>query len=231
MVILGLDTSGEYASCALCSENKIIGETSLAARRTHSQIILPMAKKLLEEAELTLEQIDRFAVVNGPGSYTGLRIGIAAVKGICFALGKECTGVSALEALAYGVAAGIPGEMLIFSVNHARQDLVYCGVFRTVGGVVSRERQDCIRPVRQVAEEIVRCGLQVCITGNYTDEVTALCRGFCGDNWFAAPVMQRTPRAAAVCFAAADREPCSAEELAPAYLQITKAEKDLADGG
>ena len=104
MNLLGIDTSGNIASVAVCNENTVIAQTTVMTRLTHSQIILPLCKDVLEKAEMTLDDIDRIAVAVGPGSYTGLRIGISAVKGMCFGAEKECVGISTLEGLAFNMS-------------------------------------------------------------------------------------------------------------------------------
>ena len=83
MLILGIDTSGLTAACALWQDGEILSEVSFKAKKTHSQVILPLVKKMLLDADKTLSDVDVFAAVKGPGSYTGLRIGIAAVQGLC----------------------------------------------------------------------------------------------------------------------------------------------------
>lgn len=122
LLVIGIDTSGKTASCALCTEDAVLAQNTFVTKLTHSQVILPMVKKMLEDSGKKLEEIDGFAAVSGPGSYTGLRIGISAVKGICFALDKPCAGVSALESLAYNFSGT---DTVICSVMHARQNLVY----------------------------------------------------------------------------------------------------------
>ena len=89
MKILAIDTSSQSASCALTQEGKLLGEFYENVKLTHSQTILPMVQELLKTVRVPLEQVDLFAATGGPGSFTGLRIGLAAVKGMAHALGKE----------------------------------------------------------------------------------------------------------------------------------------------
>ena len=84
LTVLGIDTSGKTASCAILRDGVLLGETTLYTKLTHSQVTLPLVQKLIDDCGLTLDDIDLVAVSDGPGSYTGLRIGISAVKGICF---------------------------------------------------------------------------------------------------------------------------------------------------
>ncbi|MEG0615190.1 MAG: tRNA (adenosine(37)-N6)-threonylcarbamoyltransferase complex dimerization subunit type 1 TsaB [Oscillospiraceae bacterium] len=82
MKILGIDTSGKTASVAVCSEDCVLAETSVVTKLTHSQVILPLCKEMLKNAGVSLDEIGAIAVADGPGSYTGLRIGISGVKAL-----------------------------------------------------------------------------------------------------------------------------------------------------
>ena len=100
MNILGMDTSSVNACVAVMNDEKILGEYTVSHDRTHSQIIMPMLDDMLKCCGLTIEDIDVFAVATGPGSFTGLRIGISTVKTFAQVLGKPVVGISSLESLA-----------------------------------------------------------------------------------------------------------------------------------
>ena len=125
-VILGLDTSAKAASAAICRDGKIIAQTQLNTRLTHSQTALPMVQSLLDCAKMTLDDIDCLAVSAGPGSFTGIRIGISAVKAISFTLDKPCIGASTLESLARNMT-GTSG--IVCPVMDARCKQVYTAMF------------------------------------------------------------------------------------------------------
>ena len=110
MQIFSMDTSSAAASCALLEDDRPIAQFYTDARLTHSQTIMPMAQALLECSHKSVQDIDLFAVSVGPGSFTGLRIGVAAVKGMAQVLQKPCVPVSALEGLAFNLydRAGMP---------------------------------------------------------------------------------------------------------------------------
>ena len=128
MRILGLDTSGKTASVAIMDTEKqvLLGEHTVYTNRTHSQVIMPMCKNLLNDCNLTLKEIDCLAVAVGPGSYTGLRIGIAAVQGMAMVNNTPCVGVSTLEAL----AARYDTFAYTLAIMHARADLFYYEIYR-----------------------------------------------------------------------------------------------------
>ncbi|MEI3062120.1 MAG: tRNA (adenosine(37)-N6)-threonylcarbamoyltransferase complex dimerization subunit type 1 TsaB [Oscillospiraceae bacterium] len=107
MLILAFESSAKAASVALCRDGHLVSQYSQCSGLTHSRTLLPMAEDMLKNAELTIGDIDAFAVAHGPGSFTGIRIGVSTVKGLAWASDKPCVGVSTLEAMAWhGVSAG-----------------------------------------------------------------------------------------------------------------------------
>ena len=101
MNILAVDTSATSASVCVALENKIIGEFSINTSLTHSQTLVPMIEQVIEKTGVSMDSIDAIAVNAGPGSFTGVRIGVAAVKGIAFSRNIKCVSVSTLESMAY----------------------------------------------------------------------------------------------------------------------------------
>ncbi len=107
MLMLAFESSARPASVALVKDGRLISQYSQCSALTHSRTLLPMAEDLLKNAELSIADVDLFAVAHGPGSFTGVRIGVSTVKGLAWASNKPCVGVSTLEAMAWhGVAAG-----------------------------------------------------------------------------------------------------------------------------
>lgn len=146
--ILAIDTSGKVASVAVTDGEKLLWEKSVYTKLTHSQVILPMVKQALEETGLTYADLDCAAIAKGPGSYTGLRIGVAAVKGMCFGCESlKSAGVSTLLSLAYNC---IDFEGRIISVMRARPKIVYAGEFQCKNGVVTRISADRVCPEEEV---------------------------------------------------------------------------------
>ncbi len=221
MLILGIDTSGKTASVALCSEDTVIAQTSVLTKLTHSQVIMPVCSRVLECADVALEDVDAIICAKGPGSYTGLRIGVAAVKGMTFALDKKCCGISTLESLAYNFK-GI--KTAVCAVMHARLNLVYAAVFESDGVCVKRITEDAVISVEQLNEIIGAIGLDVMITGDYAKEY---CDNSKVENILLAPPHLRLQLASSLCFAAFEKDFTSPDDLNAEYLQITKAEKDL----
>lgn len=135
MRYLGMDTSGSVAAVALydTEQDLFLSQQSLYTKKTHSQVILPLVERTLQDCGLTAADLDGIAVAVGPGSYTGLRIGVAAVKAMTFALQLPCFGISTLEALAYQAATA---NGLCSAVMKARQNLVYAGLYQNQNGTL-----------------------------------------------------------------------------------------------
>ena len=224
MRILGIDTSGKVASVALTDGDRLICEKALYTKLTHSQIILPMVKEVLADSSMDFRGVDCIAVANGPGSYTGLRIGIAAVKGICLGASDiKCGGISTLEALAYN-CSGFCGR--IISVMKARPEIVYAGEFSSDGKKIERLYGDRVCPEAEVFGNL-DTSEKIMLVGDYAAEIKE--KYFADDkNVLCASAAQRLQRASSLCMALAENpeyivEP---ESLEVAYLQATKAEKD-----
>lgn len=222
MLILGIDTSGKTASVAVCDENAVIAQTTFLTNLTHSQVILPLVERLLKDANYTLSDIDGFAVANGPGSYTGLRIGISAVKAMCFTLNKKCIGISTLESLAYN-CIGTKG--IIISLMRARPDIAYFAIFKSDGETLIRLQEDSISNIADIKSSIDFSEDNIILVGDYADE--------CYKKYFmeytnvkVAPLHLKNQLASSLCLLAHKKELYLPDKLNASYLQITKAEKD-----
>lgn len=135
MKILAVDTSAVCASAAITENEKIISLCTADAGLTHSRTLMPMISSALDNSETELSSVDVFAVAAGPGSFTGIRIGIAAVKGLCDSTEKKCVPVSTLEALAYNL---LGQDVIACCVMDARCKQVYTALFDIEGEKVAR---------------------------------------------------------------------------------------------
>ena len=171
MIILALDSSGSSASAAVTDGERMLSSFSVSSAVKHSATLLPMAEKALECAGLGFPDVEMFAVNTGPGSFTGVRIGVSLVKGLAFGTGKPVVSVSSVEALACGLA-GFEG--VACPVMDARRDQFYNAIFKdgvrltpdrliTASALGSElEAFDC--PVRfcgdgyKTARELIKCG-------------------------------------------------------------------------
>ncbi len=222
LLILGIDTSGRIASCAVCDEDRVISQSTIYTELTHSQVILPVCQKVLEDAGVSLQDIDGIAVANGPGSYTGLRIGISAVKAMCFALDKKCAGISTLESLAYNMV-GSKGTIL--AVMRARADLLYTAAFKSDGRSLTRLWEDMIISESALAEKIAEIK-DVILVGDAAKELSEMEEYPVFNEAILAPTHNRLQLASSLCYVAMNNGFTTPDTLDAAYLQITKAEKD-----
>ena len=129
MKLLVIDTSGPVCGTAVMDGEKVLSEYTAQNRNTHSASLMPMVERSLDSAGVALKELDALAAVTGPGSFTGVRIGVATVKALAHGSGKPCIGVNALEALARGAAGALwPG--LVCPIQDARAGQVYGAAFR-----------------------------------------------------------------------------------------------------
>lgn len=126
MKILALDSTANTSTVAVLENDKLLSVYTANIKNTHSETLLPMVKSVLETLRLTVDDVDAFAVSEGPGSFTGVRIGVATVKGLAFGRGKKCVGVSTIEALARNLD-GFSG--IVCPIMNARRGQVYTGAF------------------------------------------------------------------------------------------------------
>ena len=147
MLILALESSALTASVAICDGDRLLGEYTVNNGNTHSETLLPMTEALLRDLRLSVSDIDLFAVSAGPGSFTGIRIGVSTLKGLAFGSKKPCIGVSTLEAMAYNLY--IPNG-LICPVMNARRKQVYTALFRESNGRMERLMPDSAISVEEL---------------------------------------------------------------------------------
>lgn len=147
MKILALESSACAASAAITEDGKLLGEAFLNTGLTHSQTLLPLVQGLFKNANLALEEIDAFAVTNGPGSFTGVRIGVAALKGLAFPYEKPCIPLSTLEVIAFGQTGG---DCTVCAAMDARCMQVYTALFSCHAGTLERLTEDSAMKIAEL---------------------------------------------------------------------------------
>lgn len=163
MKILALESSAVAASACLCEDEFLVAQSYENSGLTHSRTLLPMAEELLKNCGVKLAEVDVIAVAAGPGSFTGLRIGVSAAKGLAWALDKPCAKVSSLEAMAWNVSA-LPGA--ICPVMDARRSQVYNALFSSDGERVSRLTPDRAIGLNELAAELKAAGQTQILVGD-----------------------------------------------------------------
>ena len=232
-IVLGVDTSGKTASLAIADKDRILANTTVITELTHSQVLLPILKRLLIDANLTLADIDAIAVANGPGSYTGLRIGISAVKGLCFKDNKKCAGISTLKSLAMNVCSGERHEKIVFSVMRARPNVSYFGAYKIYGEKIESICDDTVCSNDEILKYRQDNAFEsIILVGDNAKEIKD---GLFKDDESVvlAPIGKRLQNASSLCIIALNDESLfdDASKLNASYLQITKAEKDRRRAG
>lgn len=222
MLILAFESTAKAASCALVRDGRLVSQYSQCSGLTHSRTLLPMGEDMLRNAELTFKDADLIAVAHGPGSFTGVRIGVSMVKGLAWAADKPCVGVSTLEAMAWhGLAAG----GLVCPVMDARRSQVYNALFRIVDGKPQRLTEDRPIALEELAAELQRYNERVFLVGDGAElSFRALTQA--GIPCSLAPENLRMQSAWGVAMAAMDKKPGTADELLPVYLRLSQAERE-----
>mgnify|MGYP000432559931 CR=1 FL=1 len=219
MLILGMDTSGKTAAAAVYDTEE---DRILAAQTVYTkQIMLPLCQRVLGDVQLRLADLDCLAVAVGPGSYTGLRIGIAATKAMAYALQLPCAGISTLKGLAYQ-AQGFCGS--ICAVMQARQTLVYGGLYRSgADGALEAVVPDQLLEREELAALLQAQQQPVLLVG---DAAAAFQTAFPELPLQLAPAPVRLQNGCGICLAARYETGITPDQLEAAYLQPVKAEKD-----
>lgn len=227
--ILAIDTSAKPVSCAVVQGGRVIGSFYSNTGLTHSQTLMVMLENVLHISGLTVDQLDALAVNAGPGSFTGVRIGVSAVKGLAFTHKKPCISISTLESMAENVAA--PCDAVICGAMDARCQQVYTALFeKSEAGETVRLSEDAAVSIADLAEQLKKIKRPIILVGDGA-EVCYNALKESVPNLVIAPPAVRYQNAAATAVVAHRRlemgETVSAEELLPVYLRLPQAEREL----
>jgi tRNA threonylcarbamoyladenosine biosynthesis protein TsaB len=229
MKILSLECSATPASVAIIENGKLVASSFVNVRLTHSQTLMPMVENTLKSAMLSITDIDGFSISNGPGSFTGVRIGISAVKGLAAPKNTPCVAVSTLRAMAQNF---IDTNCYVCAVMDARCNQVYNALFDITDGKITRLCEDralmCDELVKEL-ETLSENGKDIIITGDGTDIFFPLAQNV--QNVKKSQPRNRYQNAVGVGLVAlSDFEngnTVSSEELLPLYLRLPQAEREL----
>lgn len=223
MKILALETSAKSVSAAVVEDGAVRASCFSCTGLTHSRTLMPMVEAMLKNAELSLDDMDAVAVAAGPGSFTGLRIGVSAAKGLAWAADKPCIGVSTLEAMAQNLAHT---DALLICAMDARRNQVYNALFEAKGGTLTRLTDDRAIAVGELAGELRGETRRMIVLG----DGAVLChdglRAAGIINCALAPEALRWQNAVGVGLAAQGAPLVSAQQLTPVYLRMSQAERE-----
>ena len=228
MLTLAFETSAKAASVALMDGHKLLGESYQNTGLTHSQTLMVMAEDLIKTCGHIPQDIQAVAVAAGPGSFTGIRIGVAAAKGLAWGAQLPCYGVSTLEAMARTLGVH---EGYVLPVMDARRNQVYNAVFLAESGNLTRMEEDRAISLADLAKEIKILQKPIFLVG----DGSVLCYNTLSEevpNLILPPEHRMHQRACGVGLVAADMItaglPSNGAELTPNYLRLSQAERERA---
>lgn len=224
MLMLAFEASAKAASVALSRDGTLLGQYFQNNGLTHSVTLLPMAEALLKNSGLCAADVDVYAVSHGPGSFTGIRIGVSTVKGLAWAAEKPCIGVSTLEAMAWN-GLGAPDGAVICCAMDARRNQVYNALFAIEAGEPQRLCEDRAIDLAALVAQLQTMGKPVFVIGDGAHLAAAALQQ-AGVEAALAPEPLRWQTAWGVSMAAQGKPALSAHELLPVYLRLSQAERE-----
>lgn len=226
MRLLAIDSSAKAASVAILEDGVLKGEFFIHTKLTHSQTLMPMVQDLLSNTNYQLQDMDAFAIAAGPGSFTGIRIGVAAVKGMAMAEDKCCIPVSTLEAMAYQTDYV---EGVVCAVMDARCNQVYNALFTVEQGVITRLTEDRALSIDQLEQDLLKIEKPIFFVGDGADlcyNKDKICQSFdCNGSRGVEDAAASGVAKAAACKSREEWE--TAAQLMPVYLRPPQAEREL----
>ncbi len=224
MKILAVDSSAVSASCAVTDNGKLVAQSFVNIGLTHSQTLMPMIDNTVKQSGINFSDIDLIAVSAGPGSFTGVRIGVATAKGLAFTENKRCAGVSTLEAIA--CTAQIYNG-IVCAVMDARCQQVYNALFRFKNGEMHRICEDRAISIPELDAELAKLSEIVLLAG----DGAVICKNtMTYEKLVLAPEnvrMQSGYGVAAAAMKLGEENYVSAGDLQPIYLRVPQAEREL----
>jgi tRNA threonylcarbamoyl adenosine modification protein YeaZ len=228
--IFAIEASGPVAGCAVLEDDKLLGEYRIQNRLTHSQTLVPIMEELTKRLDLDLASVDAIALTEGPGSFTGLRIGAATAKGMGFALKKPIIGIPTTDALA---AAAFGTDALVCPLMDARRGQVYTGIYEEKDHPVTL-RPCCAVPAGEILEDLNARGREVLFLGDGVPAAMELIQSKLQVSYRIAPAfMNRQSPAVTATLAMArwrelgDKALINADDFRPEYLRKSQAERQL----
>ena len=227
MKILAFDSTAKVASVAVTEGDRALLSYSIDNGLTQSELLLPMAESALKALRLDFSDIDAYAVTVGPGSFTGVRIGVSLVKGLAFSKGAPCVPISTLEALSENLR-GVKG--IIAPVMDARRSQVYTAIFESDGNKITRLTEDMAIPISELYEKLKAYEKKIYLVGDGYDITYKALSEMGLDTLAITPPLLRMQNAASVGRIAAIKleqgEYTTDSSLSPIYLRMPQAERE-----
>lgn len=227
MKVLAMDSSGLVASVALVEDGNLIAEYTVNYKKTHSQTLLPMMDEIVKMTDTDLKTVDGIVVAKGPGSFTGLRIGLATAKGLALTLDKPIVGVPTVEGLAmnlYGTGS------LICPLMDARRNQVYTGIYRFEGSELVVVKEQIAIAIEDIIEALNLIGQDVVFLGDGVDVYRSIIEDKIKVSFSFAPAHLNKQRAGAVGVRGlqylSEGLVENADDFSPEYLRVSQAERE-----
>lgn len=221
MKLLALDTSSKIATIALLDNDELMGEYTLNHKKSHSEKLMPMIEELLNSCNIKAKEIDVFAVSLGPGSFTGLRIGIATMATMAQALDKKIVGVPTLEALAYNL---FNIKSLICPIIDGQRNLVYTGLYQWIDGNMVEIMEQQIIDIDELIN-ILKEEEEIFFTGDGLERFSKKLQDGLGDQFAIPPSKLLIPSAASLAEVAKIKiEKNIKLDISPIYMRKSEAE-------
>lgn len=226
MRILALDSSGIVATAAVIDDSKLLAENIINHKKTHSEKLMPTVKNLLESVNLKPDDIDVFAAANGPGSFTGLRIGVATIKGIAHALNKPTIGVSSLD----GLAMNVPFfDGIICPIIDAKRNNVYTAIYTWEHNMVQRKSKYLAIAIEEFIVMLKNYNQDILFLGEGIELYRPILENALNEKVYFAPCTHNLQRASSIAYIALHKakqgDLGSYRDLVPFYLRKSQAER------
>lgn len=224
MKILGIETSSKICAVALSEDNKLIKEKILEDENTHSVKLMPLVDGLLKETKVNIKDIDLFACDKGPGSFTGIRIGIATIKAFVDVTNKNVIGITSLEALAYNVEK----DGIICAIIDAKNENVYCGFFERNGNEIKQIEDLQFENINNILKHAKELSKKIIFIGNASEVYKDMIKHELNDKAIFVDDKEKNKlNARNINLAAFNKkeEAGDTNSLIPMYLRVSSAER------
>lgn len=228
MKVLALDSSSIVATVALIDEERVIGEIIINHKKNHSEKLMPIIQQLLDGVEEKIEDVDAFGVCIGPGSFTGIRIGMSTAKALAQAGSKPLIGISTLEGLAFQLPYS---RGVICPILDAQRNQIYTGLYKWEGDQLFSIEEDQAIGAEEWIEKIKDRTEDIHLVGDGIVKFSSLFQEKLGEKVSIAPSIVRMPRASSIASLALQRvqkgESTDYKDVVPHYIRKSQAEQNL----
>lgn len=222
MNVLAIDTSNYTLGIAVINEEKVVGEYITNVKKNHSVRVMPAIERLLQDCELLPQDIGKIVVAKGPGSYTGVRIGVTIAKTLAWTLRVPLVGISSLEVLAAGVGRYFPGA--VSPLFDARRGQIYTGLYQYEQGQFRTVEKDQILQSKDWAMQLAECSQSILFLGNDLPLHRANLEEALGERAIFAEITEHNPRPSELALLGLHRDGQDVHTFVPNYIRLAEAE-------